>query len=116
MLHVWSMSKSPKTSDSNRLTLLGRLSSSPPCNPQAGLGTFVLGVLCLRGAFMRYSEEELRPYFTVPFEARVGTNPPRFSIDFDKIYDADKAKAEIEAERAEFSRRLEANRGSASPA
>jgi hypothetical protein len=49
--------------------------------------------------FPRYSEEELRPYFTIPFEVHVGTKPPRSSIDFDKVYDAGKAKAEIKAER-----------------
>ena len=50
-----------------------------------------------------YSEEELRPYFRVPFEMHVETKPPRFSIDFDKLYDA-------EAARAEMMRRLAVNR------
>jgi hypothetical protein len=50
----------------------------------------------------QYSEEELRPYFTVPFEVRVATNPPRFSIDFNKLYDAEKVKAALEVEFAEF--------------
>ena len=52
-----------------------------------------------------YTEEELRSYFSVPFEIHVGTMPPRFSIDFDKVYDAAKAEAEVEAERAELMQR-----------
>jgi hypothetical protein len=63
--------------------------------------------------FRRYTEEELRPYFTIPFEMHVETRPPRFS---DKLFDTDFAKAEIEAARVEFRKKIEANRGSASPA
>jgi hypothetical protein len=33
----------------------------------------------------RYTEEELRPHFFVPFDMRVVINPPRFDIDFNKI-------------------------------
>jgi hypothetical protein len=66
--------------------------------------------------FPRYTEEELRPYFSVPFETHVETRPPRFSVDFDRLYSADFAKAEIEAARVEFWQQIEANRSSASPA
>lgn len=47
----------------------------------------------------QYSEEELRPFFTVPFEVHVETNPPRFSIDFEKLYDDEKSKAVIKADQ-----------------
>jgi hypothetical protein len=37
----------------------------------------------------RYTEEELRPYFSVPFDVHVATTPPRFDIDFNKIFPID---------------------------
>jgi hypothetical protein len=39
--------------------------------------------------------------------------PPRSSIDFDKLYDAEKVKAVLEVEWAEFRRWAEANRSNA---
>jgi hypothetical protein len=63
--------------------------------------------------FPQYSEEELRPYFSVPFETHVETDPPRFSIDFDSVYDAEKVKAALEFKYAEFKRWIEANRSNA---
>ena len=34
----------------------------------------------------RYTEEELKPYFSVPFDVHVAATPPRFDIDFNKIF------------------------------
>jgi hypothetical protein len=62
----------------------------------------------------QYSEEGVRSYFHVPFEVHVETAPPRFSINFDKLYDAEKAV--IQAPQAEMMRQIKAGRGSASPA
>lgn len=39
----------------------------------------------------QYSEEELAPYFHVPFTVQTATTPPRFNIDFNKIFPANGA-------------------------
>ena len=80
---------------------------------ETALSVMQLTKLPTVAAFPHYTEEELRPYFTVPFEMHVETAPPRFSVNFERLYDIDFAKAEIEVARALAA---EARRDSASPA
>ena len=37
----------------------------------------------------QYTEEELKPYFSIPFDVHVAAAPPRFDIDFNKIFPID---------------------------
>ena len=103
------LDKDPTQSDCGACELLSDLADA--FDEHAGFATSTLSQFygpCWGGP-PRYSEEELRPYFHVPFEVHTATMPPRFSIDFGKLYDAEKVKAVLEVEWVEFRRWAEAN-------